>query len=138
MRRAELERVRAVVRQDFPPLAPDLELVTALGALRVERERQGLSLADLTERTQMDASTLANLEAGTMPSPTVQTLRAYAHAGQAALVDDPGPRPDHVTIRSQTRRTLTGYYLQDRRSRITYGVPRTKHAIRRPTSFPVM
>ena len=28
--------------------------------------------------------------------------------------------------------------LQDRRSRITHGVPRTKHAIRRPTSFPVM
>ena len=38
----------------------------------------------------------------------------------------------------ETRRTLTGYYLQDRRSRITYSVPRTKHAIRRPTSFPVM
>jgi transcriptional regulator with XRE-family HTH domain len=51
-----------------------------LSSPRVERERQGLSLADLAERTQMDASTLANLEAGTMPNPTVQTLRAYAHA----------------------------------------------------------
>jgi len=78
--RSKLERVRAAVRQDFPPLAPDSELVTALGALRVERERQGLSLADLAERTQMETSTLASLEAGTMPNPTVQTLRAYAHA----------------------------------------------------------
>jgi ribosome-binding protein aMBF1 (putative translation factor) len=92
--RAELERVRAAVRQDFPPLAPDPELLTALGALRVERERQGLSLADLAERTQMDASTLANLEAGTMPNPTVQTLRAYAHALGKQLswtIQDPAP-----------------------------------------------
>jgi ribosome-binding protein aMBF1 (putative translation factor) len=92
--RAELERVRAAVRQDFPPLAPDPELLAALSALRVERERQGLSLADLAERTQMDASILANLEAGTMPNPTVQTLRAYAHALGKQLswtIQDPAP-----------------------------------------------
>ena len=48
--------------------------------LRIERERQHLSLTDIAERTRIDASTLADLEAGTLPNPTVQTLRAYAHA----------------------------------------------------------
>jgi ribosome-binding protein aMBF1 (putative translation factor) len=78
--RAELDRIRDAVRQDFPPLSTDPELLTALDALRAEREQQGLSLADLAERTQMDASTLANLEAGRIPNPSVRTLRAYAQA----------------------------------------------------------
>lgn len=78
--RAEIERIRAAVREDYPPLEPDPELATALGALRVERERQGLSLAELAERTHMDAPTLSDLERGKIANPTVQALRAYAHA----------------------------------------------------------
>ncbi|MFI5461264.1 MAG: multiprotein-bridging factor 1 family protein [Isosphaerales bacterium] len=41
---------------------------------------QGLSLADLAERTKLDSSILANWEAGRMPNPTLQALRADAHA----------------------------------------------------------
>jgi len=43
-------------------------------------ERQGLSLADLAERTKLDPATLANREAGRIPNPTLRALRAYAHA----------------------------------------------------------
>jgi ribosome-binding protein aMBF1 (putative translation factor) len=78
--RAEIERIRAAIREDYPPLEPDPELAKVLDALRVERERQGLSLADLAERTQMDSPTLSDLESGKVANPTVQALRAYAHA----------------------------------------------------------
>jgi ribosome-binding protein aMBF1 (putative translation factor) len=78
--RAELERIRTAVRKDFPPLSPDPQLLKSLAALRFERERQGLSLADIAERTKMDTSVIESLEAGGIPNPTVQSLRAYAHA----------------------------------------------------------
>src|SRR4051794_33127439 len=55
------------VRQDFPPLASDPALRSAPEALRIVRERQHLRLADIAERTRIDASTLAGLEAGTLP-----------------------------------------------------------------------
>jgi hypothetical protein len=38
------------VREEFPPLAIDPELAKALAALRAERERQGLSLDDVSSR----------------------------------------------------------------------------------------
>jgi ribosome-binding protein aMBF1 (putative translation factor) len=78
--RAELERVRAAVRQDFPPLRPDEGLLKSLATLRVERERQGLSVADIAERTKLETSVIESLEAGGIPNPTVQSLRAYAHS----------------------------------------------------------
>jgi hypothetical protein len=62
-----------------PPLSPEPELVTALGGLRVERVRQGLSLADLAARARMDLSTLADPE-GSRGGPTVPALRSYTHA----------------------------------------------------------
>jgi ribosome-binding protein aMBF1 (putative translation factor) len=76
--RAELERVRAAVREDFPPLPPDPELSEALAALRFERERQGLSLAELAERIHTRVSYLMAIEAGI--NLNVRALRAYAHA----------------------------------------------------------
>jgi ribosome-binding protein aMBF1 (putative translation factor) len=78
--RAEIERIRAAIREDYPPLEPDPELAKAVDALRIERERQGLSLADLAARTQMDEPTLSDLESGKIANPSVQALRAYAHA----------------------------------------------------------
>jgi hypothetical protein len=70
---AELERIRAAVRQDYPPLPPDPDLVNALGALRAERERQRISLLDLAERTKMDASFLSKLESGAIPNPSIRS-----------------------------------------------------------------
>src|SRR5215210_6928515 len=76
--RAEEERVRAAVREEFPPLQLDDDTRAALSALRAERERRGLSLAELAERTGMDQAMLSRLETGQIPNPTLSTLRAYA------------------------------------------------------------
>jgi len=59
------------------------ELVTQLKAARVEK---GLSLADLTDLTGMDASALSKLETGQRPNPTLETLVRYAEAVGKRLV----------------------------------------------------
>jgi ribosome-binding protein aMBF1 (putative translation factor) len=80
--RAEEERIREAVRAEFPPrrVEPDADLAAALASLRAERERQGLSLTDLQERTRIDRATISKLERGELPNPTVGTLRTYAAA----------------------------------------------------------
>ena len=75
----ELARDIEAYRQDFPP-AVDRELIEAMAALRSERERQGLSLADMAERTGIDRATISKLETGKIPNPTIGTLRTYAKA----------------------------------------------------------
>lgn len=77
---AEEEEVIRKVRQEFPPLTIDPELAQALSALRAERVRQGLSLADMSERTGIDRGSLSKLETGKVPNPTVGTLGALARA----------------------------------------------------------
>ena len=75
----ELARDIEAFRQEFPP-AVDRELIEALAALRSERERQGLSLTDMAERTGIDRATISKLETGKIPNPTISTLRTYAKA----------------------------------------------------------
>ena len=75
---AEQEELIRKVREEFPPLAIDPELATALATLRAERERQGLSLSDVAERSGIDRATLSKLETGKVPNPKVGTLRALA------------------------------------------------------------
>jgi ribosome-binding protein aMBF1 (putative translation factor) len=77
---AEQEEVIRKVREEIPPPAIDPELVSALSALRVERERQGLSFSDLSDRSGIDRATLSKLETGKVSNPTVGTLRAVARA----------------------------------------------------------
>jgi ribosome-binding protein aMBF1 (putative translation factor) len=79
-RRAADARARQLVREEFPPLAAGEDLMEVLAALRLERERLGLSLTDLAERTRLDRATISKLETGKIPNPTVATLRAYASA----------------------------------------------------------
>jgi len=90
---AEQEEVIRKVREEFPPLAIDPELAKALTALRAERERQGLSLSDVSERSGIDRATLSKLETGKVPNPTVSTLRALARALNKRLswllIDEP-------------------------------------------------
>ena len=57
-----------------------------LKQLKMAREQQGLSLADVTERTGMDRSALSKLETGQRPNPTVETLVRYAEAVGKRLV----------------------------------------------------
>jgi hypothetical protein len=81
------------VREEFLPLAIDPELAEALSASRIERERQGLSLSDVLERSGIDATTLSLLETGRVPNPAVNTLRAVARALHKrlawSLIDEP-------------------------------------------------
>jgi DNA-binding Xre family transcriptional regulator len=90
---AEEEEVIRKVREEFPPLAIDPDLAKALSALRAERERQGLSLSDVSERSGIDRATLSKLETGNVPNPTVGTLRALARALNKRLswllIDEP-------------------------------------------------
>lgn len=74
------ERDRVSVLDEFPPRRVDEELTAALAALRAERERLGLSLTDLQERTRIDRATISKLERGELPNPTLGTLRTYAAA----------------------------------------------------------
>jgi DNA-binding Xre family transcriptional regulator len=91
---AEEEEVIRNVREEFPPLAIDPELAKALAALHAERERQGLSLSDVSERSGIDRATLSKLETGKVPNPTVRTLRAFARALNKRLswllIEEPG------------------------------------------------
>jgi ribosome-binding protein aMBF1 (putative translation factor) len=78
--RAEEARIREEVRKEFPPLTADEPLLDVLAALRLERERQGLSLTDVMERTRLDRATISKLENGKIPNPTYTTMKAYARA----------------------------------------------------------
>ena len=71
--RERAERVRAA----GPPARPFHDLITAL---RAERERQGLSLGDLAQRTGMDRAAIHKLEIGLNTNPTLATLSRYASA----------------------------------------------------------
>jgi ribosome-binding protein aMBF1 (putative translation factor) len=78
--RADEEKARKAILAEFPPRSIDPDLTAALAALRVERERQGLSLTDMQERTKIDRATISKLERGEIANPTVGTLRNYAAA----------------------------------------------------------
>jgi DNA-binding XRE family transcriptional regulator len=60
-----------------PPAWPLQELVRAL---RAERERQGLSLADVAERTGIGRAAINKIELGINRNPTAETLERYALA----------------------------------------------------------
>jgi DNA-binding XRE family transcriptional regulator len=75
----DLARDVEAIRQEYPPVL-DPELIEALAGLRRERERQGLSLTDMAERTGIDRATISKLETGKIGNPTIGTLRTYAKA----------------------------------------------------------
>jgi DNA-binding XRE family transcriptional regulator len=52
----------------------------ALGALKRERERCGLSIGDVAERSGLDRAVVSRLENGKQDNPTVATLMRYAAA----------------------------------------------------------
>src|SRR5208337_1842016 len=56
----ELARDIEANRQEYPPVG-DPELIEALAGLRRERERQGLSLTDMAERTGIDRATISTV-----------------------------------------------------------------------------
>jgi DNA-binding XRE family transcriptional regulator len=91
---AKYKAVREQIAEELPELTArhharlaaldDLQQV--VGALKAAREAQGLSLADMTERTGVDRSALSKLETGQRPNPTVETLVRYAQVVGKHLV----------------------------------------------------
>ena len=59
----------------------------AMALLKAERQKQGLSLAEMKTRTGIERSTLSRLENQAEANPTVATLTKYAEAvGKKVLV----------------------------------------------------
>lgn len=57
----------------------------ALATLKQERERRGLSLAEVSEQSGLDKGMLSRLENGKILNPTVATLWRYARSLEMAL-----------------------------------------------------
>lgn len=91
---AKYKAIREQVAEELPDLIARHEarmgtldqLPELVQQLRAAREAQGLTLADLTERTGMDRSALSKLETGQRPNPTIETLVRYAAAVGKRLV----------------------------------------------------
>lgn len=111
----EMARIRAI-RERFQRERPTLEELVASGecdppvpqgayrelrvlmhALKKERERLGLSLADIADETELDEEALRLLETGMQINPTVDTLWRYGYAvGKHlswSLADEPATKP---------------------------------------------
>ncbi len=77
----ELPDIRRRAKERLPLLKKEgTPLRQVLAALRAERERQGLSLADINERTGIDRAALSRLENNEDANPTIATLERYAEA----------------------------------------------------------
>ncbi len=91
---AKYKAIRERVAEEVPDLVRRHEERTAaldnvqelVKQLKAAREAEGLSLADMTERTGMDRSALSRLETGQRTNPTVETLVRYAEAVGKHLV----------------------------------------------------
>ena len=57
-----------------------MALLSAIAELRRRRDEQGLSLADVSERSGLDRALLSRLENGKVLNPTMATLWRYADA----------------------------------------------------------
>ncbi len=77
----ELPEIRQRARARLALLKKEgTPLRQVLAALRAERERQGLSLGDINERTGIDRAALSRLENNEDANPTLTTLERYANA----------------------------------------------------------
>jgi hypothetical protein len=57
-----------------------MALLSAIAELKRRRDEQGLSLADVSERSGLDRALLSRLENGKVLNPTMATLWRYAEA----------------------------------------------------------
>lgn len=78
---AELPSIEERGRQHLAEtLVQGIEIQHIPALLKAERLKQGLSLSDLNERTNIDRSTLSKLESNADANPTISTLMRYAEA----------------------------------------------------------
>jgi DNA-binding XRE family transcriptional regulator len=78
-------------------------LRNAVAALKAERERQQLSISEVSRATGIDSAAISRLETGANVNPTVATLTRYARAlgkeiviGLADQADAPAREPQSV------------------------------------------
>ena len=86
-REAELQSLRKQLESEKPALkaegkaklqavkAKRAELASIFTSLKAERERLGLSLADMAERSGMAREVIYRLESQTTPNPTIGTIQ---------------------------------------------------------------
>jgi len=79
------DEIKAYVRSRIAEMA---ELRQVFAKLQQARQAQGLSLTDVQQRTGIDRSSLAKLEKGLQPNPTLDTvIRVAAAVGKRVVVD---------------------------------------------------
>jgi DNA-binding XRE family transcriptional regulator len=76
----DLVRTGACDPDDIMTMGMYFDVQTALQALKGERERCGLSIADVAKRSGLDRAFVSRLENGKQDNPTVATLMRYAAA----------------------------------------------------------
>jgi ribosome-binding protein aMBF1 (putative translation factor) len=69
----------------------------ALQALKRERQRRGLSIGDVAERSGLDRAVISRLENGKQDNPTVATLMRYAAAIGKRFLWSYGALPARIT-----------------------------------------
>ena len=93
--KAKYGEIRRQVAEELPEIRqraraakPRILLKQVLKALKEERERRGISLADLNERTGIDRGSLSKLENDDDPNVTMNTLIRYAEGmGKTIMVE---------------------------------------------------
>jgi len=80
-------RIRDQIAEELPDIKQRAKaakqrilLKQVLKALKEERQRQGISLAELKQRTGIDRGSLSKLENDSDPNVTINTLVKYAEA----------------------------------------------------------
>ncbi|MGL4554323.1 MAG: helix-turn-helix domain-containing protein [Gemmataceae bacterium] len=86
------------------PLGQLMHLREVAFRLKQERERLGLTLADLSERTGIDQASLSRLESGKNANPTLGTLSRVAAAlgGIIRCAFEPTPVTDASALATST------------------------------------
>ena len=97
--KARHQRIREQIQEELPDIRKrakqklgeaikhGIPIQHAVALLKAERERKGLSLSDMKERTGIERSTLSRLENHEDANPTINTLTRYANAvGKKVLV----------------------------------------------------
>ena len=91
-REAELKELRAQIEAEKPALlaegkaklkaakAKRAELASIFASLKAEREKLGLTLAEMSERCGMAHEVIYRLETQVTPNPTIATIQRYASA----------------------------------------------------------
>lgn len=74
-----------------------MEFLAVAAAIKRERGRLGMSLADVSERSGLDKAFLSRLENGKVLNPTLSTLWRYADAVGMRVSLGAGPKPRQLT-----------------------------------------